>query len=68
MSDINIKDIRITEKQRTWIAAYLQVAVPHDPHDPFCRLLVALLDKPMVNKPQAGVALHLVENPDPKVK
>ena len=68
MSDINIKDIRITEKQRTWIAAYLQVAAPHNPNDPFCRLLVELLGKPMVIKPTSGVTLHLVENPEPKTK
>jgi len=68
MSDIDIKDIRITTSQRTWIVAYLQVAAPHNPNDPFCRLLLELLGKPMVNEPQAGITLHLVEKPDPKAK
>jgi len=68
MSDIDIKDIRVTASQRTWIVAYLQVAAPHDPHDLFCRLLVELLGQPMVNEPQAGIMLHLVDKPDPKVK
>jgi len=68
MSDINIKDIRVTAKQRTWIVAYFQIGAPHDPQDPFCRLLIELLDKPIVSSPETGVTLHLVENPDPKPK
>lgn len=67
MSDINIKDIRVTANQRTWIAAYLQIAAPHDPRDPFCRLLVELLGQPMLDEPLSGPALHLVEKPTPKV-
>lgn len=68
MSDISIKDIRVTASQRTWIVGYLQIGAPHDPRDPFCRLLVELLGQPMLDEPLAGPLLHLVEKPDPKAK
>lgn len=67
MSDINIKDIRVTADQRTWIVAYLQIGAPHDPRDPFCRLLVELLGQPMLDEPLSGPSLHLVGKPKPKV-
>ena len=66
MSDINIRDIRVTADQRTWIVAYLQIGAPHDPRDPFCRLLVELLGQPMLDEPLSGPSLHLVEAFKPK--
>jgi len=65
VSDIYTKDIRLTYNQRTWIIAYLQVAAPHDPDDPFCHLLVDLLAQPMAKKPALGPTLHLLPDPKP---
>ena len=65
VSDIYTKDIQLTYNQRTWIIAYMQIAAPHDPDDPFCHLLVELLSQPMANKPAPGPTLRLLPDPEP---
>ena len=47
MSDIYLRTIRLSLKQRTWIMSYLLIGAPHPPNDPFCELLVQLLGQPM---------------------
>jgi hypothetical protein len=65
MSTIKTKNIRLTQKQRTWAFAYLQIGAPHNPDDLFCHMLVDLLSQPMADEPPQGQILHLVSKDAP---
>jgi hypothetical protein len=66
MSKVNSNHIRLTQNQRTWAFAYLQIAAPHNPDDLFCHMLVDLLSQPMADEPPQGQILHLVTKGAPE--